>query len=365
MAVKELSWSRKEKPGIHSRRPHTRTPQSDPPPSSSQSILTSELQSILDALPPVDYAFGYGSGVFTQDSASMSGERGGKEKEELLQEEKPQVDIILAPKCLHSFHKENLELNPAHYSGLSRHLGPSYCANLNSLHPGLYFNPYCSIASSSNPDNHHIVKYGVISHFDLSNDLNNWTSFYTAGRLQKPTLPLLAPSTSLTDALNNNLISAISAGILVSSPPSTSATTVKRVKLHKWISSLSYLGDVRTSLNFEDPRKVEKLTTSKGSDMRFRDLYKAPLEELKEKGLIDFDEKDVTFDVSPRSIMGMIETLPPTLSRLAGREEVKRTLAGIVRGSSLKQTVKGVITAGGGRAIKYGWAKFLKGRKRK
>jgi len=43
----------------------------------------------------------------------------------------------------------------------------------------MFFNPLCTVNNRS-------VKYGVISHDDLLQDLREWSSLYVAGRMMKP-----------------------------------------------------------------------------------------------------------------------------------------------------------------------------------
>jgi mitochondrial translocator assembly and maintenance protein 41 len=93
-----------------------------------------------------------------------------------------------------------------------------------------------------------LVKYGVIETEDLLDDLYNWTSFYCAGRFQKPVL-VLKSDAQVQAAVDRNLLSALAMGILLS--PERYSDQDLFVK----IAGLSYLGDVRMRFA-ENPKKV-------------------------------------------------------------------------------------------------------------
>lgn len=82
-----------------------------------------ELCSVLDGLPPVQHAFGYGSGVMPQplESKKYSGrnETGGGE----AQRAGSVVDFVFAVDSPLEWHAENMALNPHHYAGHLRMLG--------------------------------------------------------------------------------------------------------------------------------------------------------------------------------------------------------------------------------------------------
>ena len=81
------------------------------------------------------------------------------------------------------------------------------------------------------------------------------------------------------------------------------------------------------------------------------------------RGLIGLESGGgVSFSTGPGGLKAAISALPPALARADTPAAVRAGLAKIVRGGSLKQTAKGLLTAGLGRGFRYGWAKFLKGR---
>jgi translocator assembly and maintenance protein 41 len=67
------------------------------------------------------------------------------------------------------------------------------------------------------------MKYGVVDQEDLLRDLTQWESLYLAGRLHKPTLPLLSTPDKFASAQDQNLQAAVAALLLLM--PSSSETT--------------------------------------------------------------------------------------------------------------------------------------------
>lgn len=59
-----------------------------------------------------------------------------------------------------------------------------------------------------------VIKYGVIRTSDLVKDLSTWSSFYTAGRMQKPVLQL-QESLAVLKAQERNLDSALRLALLL------------------------------------------------------------------------------------------------------------------------------------------------------
>ena len=177
--------------------------------------------------------------------------------------ESPQIDVILSPFSLLDFHAANLSRNSDHYS--TSLLPASAVSSINALGPGLWFNPYCSIVEGGKT---YVVKYGVVQKDRLVDDLREWSSFYAAGRMQKPTLGIIKDG-EVAAAQKRNLESAVLAALVVNSGALPAGQNeVARPALYGWIAGLSYMGDIRVSVGFEDPKKVSKLTTSAGAPER-------------------------------------------------------------------------------------------------
>lgn len=90
-----------------------------------------EYATIFRALPPVDFAFAYGSGVFKQ--AGYDSEQPPLQQQELQLQQHygrlPMLDLMLAVKSPTEWHASNLQRNPGHYSVL-RWLGPEAIARI-------------------------------------------------------------------------------------------------------------------------------------------------------------------------------------------------------------------------------------------
>jgi len=135
------------------------------------------VQSVCDTLkqtlPTTQFQMAYGSAVYRQAGYAAA--------------DKPMVDFIVAVDDPKSWHEENLAKNPGHYSFL-RYFGASSIAKIQDTAAGIYFHPYIKLHDPSHgaekPDSVS-VKYGVISVSALKEDLLNWTSLYSAGRLHK------------------------------------------------------------------------------------------------------------------------------------------------------------------------------------
>jgi translocator assembly and maintenance protein 41 len=84
-----------------------------------------ELRSVLDGLPPVQHAFGYGSGVMPQPQPKQQhkndNENNGQEQARRVAG--TVVDFVFAVDSPREWHAENMARNPHHYAGHLRVLG--------------------------------------------------------------------------------------------------------------------------------------------------------------------------------------------------------------------------------------------------
>ena len=132
------------------------------------------LSSILSKFPPVSFGIAYGSAVFKQTTKN----------------ENNMLDLVFAVDNTKEWHKENLKINPNHYSCL-KYLGLDAISYVQDSGASIYYN-------SDWPD----LKYGIISKSALVRDLTNWDTYYIAGRMQKPVLWL----TESEDIRKSNLV---------------------------------------------------------------------------------------------------------------------------------------------------------------
>lgn len=90
-----------------------------------QQLHEPQFESLLEELPPVEFSFAYGSGVFQQagyDPLSSPPPSGAGDYSHL-----PMLDLVFAVRNPTEWHRENLERNRHHYSAL-RFLGPEHIA---------------------------------------------------------------------------------------------------------------------------------------------------------------------------------------------------------------------------------------------
>lgn len=318
-------------------------------------------QLIIDNLPQngVSLAFGYGSKIVKQINNRFG--------------DNDMLDFIIAVDNPYEWHSNNYKRNPGHYSfvryfpnniGLIVDLQERYGAKI-------YYNPYVKIGT-------HSIKYGIIKTDHLIDDLQNWTTLYVAGRLHKPVRFIQDWShrnKQLGTELSSNKESAIKAGLL------QLPETFKRIDLYKTITGLSYAGDFRMWFG-ENKNKVGNIVNAQFE--QFDQLY-TPL--LKRKDSIQWDEARKVFhqDLSPPVVLRNLESLPKNVRNTICRSHsesarsiesniilnslsksvicdqvVSCAIASIVRRSSFSQSLKGVLSAGLIKSLKYSQKKILK-----
>ncbi|CCD24950.1 putative phosphatidate cytidylyltransferase NDAI_0E01340 [Naumovozyma dairenensis CBS 421] len=271
--------------------------------------LQFELESILNQFnAPIKYAFGYGSGVFEQTGYNIK--------------EKPQIDMIFGVTHPSHFHSLNMRQNPDHYSTL-KYFGSEFIAKFQDIGAGIYFNPFVKI-------NGHEVKYGIVSMKMLLKDLATWNTFYLAGRLQKPVKIL---KNDLRVQYWNQLNLKAAATIAKHLTLQKNNGKFDEFEFYKEITGISYLGDIRYVLGAENPNKVQNIVDKNFT--RFQSYYE-PI------------YKDVVINNSSYLPVGF--TINNTTRKLRGR----------ISRSSILQTLKGILTAGPAKSLRYAWAKKMK-----
>ncbi|RPA92443.1 Mmp37-domain-containing protein [Choiromyces venosus 120613-1] len=326
---------------------------------------------------PIRYAFAYGSGVFSQGGSSSS-------------KKKPMIDLIFGVTYSQHWHSLNLAQHPEHYSFLGR-MGSRVVSHVqDDFGAGVYFNPYIEINGT-------ILKYGITNHKTLLHDLQTWETLYLSGRLQKP-VKILRDDPEIRLANHQNLLSALRTALLLL------PETFSERELYTTIAGISYTGDPRMSLWSENPNKVRDIVGNQLS--QFRRLYApivAQLPNLHIRGpWAAHAEEEVWMqqDMSPQRRANIIRRLPPSFrqklyfqyqrkfaipalefeemmvgktpdeERLVRKEggEFERRIAmdvqgvgqvvrGVVKATvawpSIVQTLKGPLTAGAGRSLRY------------
>lgn len=344
--------------------------------------LPSLYSRILNQFPQTfSLCFGYGSGVKQQSNNQDSNTPGHSNM----------IDLIYCVDDANAWHKTNLLMNPSHYSGL-KYLGYNSVASFQENYGAkVYFNTLVPF------DEKITIKYGVVSSKDLITDLLEWSDLYLAGRLHKPVEIIKEPSSAeLRTALQLNLQSAVHASLLIL------PETFTEFEFYSTISKLSYGGDFRMIFG-ENKHKVQNIVAPQLN--QFRNLYKSFLITLSD--YVDFPELKVhqiadeskalesashdsivlycSQDTCPLARLHHLNQLPrwpqKALTRYWNRgklrqdtEDVLRAIAydpncgviveecinSIVWRSSIRQSLKGIITAGLLKSVKYSGKKIFK-----
>lgn len=323
----------------------------------------SELETtILNNIPQtgVSLIFGYGSRVVKQS---------GQQKPSEL------IDIIIATDSPFQWHQENYHRNRQHYSFI-KYL-PNAIEKITKIQEcygaQVYFNPFVKVDNL-------LVKYGVIKTDHLINDLKHWDKLYIAGRLHKPVEFIVNTcdrNEPLRTAIRFNKESAIRVATL--HLPEVFDST----QLYKTITNLSYNGDLRMMFG-EDKNKIENIVSSQKD--RFDQLY-LPIIKSSFSETVQWNEGKQIFtqDLSSGALLKNIKLLPlkvrRTLCKIHAKEArtlesdaalasvarsincdkiIALALATIVRQSSTSQSIKGLLTAGVLKSLKYSQRKLAK-----
>ncbi|KAF8516321.1 mitochondrial matrix Mmp37-domain-containing protein [Hysterangium stoloniferum] len=312
---------------------------------------------------PIRYAFAYGSGVFEQD---------GYQKHD---PDRPMLDFMFAVSHPGHWHSINLARNPSHYALHARLFGSDFVSRMQALGPGVWFNPYVTINGVT-------VKYGVTSIDTLCSDLLSWRTLYLAGRMHKP-LRIIRDDARVRLTQQVNLTSALRTALL------TLPTHFTERELFERIAGISYSGDPRMVLPAENRHKVSNIV-SKQAD-QFRELYRrlaVGLPGVKWEAVGGGVEQEG----DPKTRVLHLRKLPAELLDRVDRWYALRTeelgmpgkeadeaaywvaMAGharlgtvimdemknIVRYPATVQTVKGLVSAGIGKSVRYGTGKMAK-----
>ena len=296
--------------------------------------------------------FAYGSGVFRQE--------GHKDTKDNM------TDFIFAVHDTELWHKENLAKHPNHYSTMAKLMGPAAIRNCQEEWGArLYFNTLV-------PWGKGMIKYGVISRRDLLNDLKELETLYVAGRLHKPVNIIeQEEDMELKEALRTNLNYATHAALLLL------PEKFREEELFLTVAGLSYTGDFRMVVG-EDRNKVANIVRPQMD--RFRELYKGRLLEVTPHLHISHGG-DCVQDMSSEGRVGHLTRLPSgirdkvlamhtnnknnmqveeVLLHPDCSQAVAKAVGQVVAGVDKSQAAKGILTAGGKKAVIYSWAKVQK-----
>lgn len=303
------------------------------------------------------FCFAYGSAVKPQT--------GNQNKQNM-------IDLIYCVDNSYRWHGANMEINPSHYSAL-RFLGKGFVARYQeNWGANVYFNTLVEMKEENI-----MIKYGVVSQKDLIADLLDWNNLYLSGRLHKPIEIIKQTNSSqLQNALQANLRSAVHTALLLL------PDTFSEYDFYYAISNISYAGDFRMTFG-ENKNKVKNIV---GPQLHsFRELYKPILKQF--HAYVDFPTIDGNChqDLHPETKFHHLMQLPMVPQQRIVKfwnhggvhqdmEEVLRALAYDIDGaiilsqilkhivwqSSVRQSLKGILTAGLIKSVRYSANKILK-----
>jgi len=283
------------------------------------------------------------------------------------------LDFMFAVTHPAHFHSINMQQHPSHYPLHARILGSSYVSRVEEMGPGVWFNAYIPMKDVT-------IKYGVTTIDNLCSDLLNWNTLYLAGRMHKP-LRIIKDDARVRLTQQVNLTSAVRAALL------TLPEEFSETELFERITGISYSGDPRMYLPAENRGKVGNIVRKQGP--QFKELYHRLVVGL--PGVHwPVEVSTIQQDVSARARAAHLKKLPSGLltkvksnyartlaispeleadesvywSRLAGDEKLPLVLAeemsGIVRYPATVQSLKGIVSAGLGKSMRYSAAKVGK-----
>lgn len=322
-------------------------------------------RNILSQFPRDDfkYCFCYGSGVFKQSgyNSKPSATR--------------MIDLVFVVDNVSNFHENNMRHRSWHYSAL-KYLGPNSVARFQQQWGAkIYYNTLIYHAEEDVT-----YKYGVISRDDFVTDLLDWCHLYISGRLHKPVAELhKCPADDILTALRNNLYSAVHVALL------TLPENFTEIEFYQTIANISYKGDFRMLFG-EDKNKVKNIVVPQIE--YFRELYSGVVLSLNDFLHVPANTTSVNCqqNLSPEARWHHLNNLPRVpqkqlvkhynklgrvrrdteeiLQTMSYEPEIgallERILKDIVFKSSVRQSLKGIITAGIVKSVRYSGRKVYK-----
>ena len=112
-------------------------------------------------------------------------------RRQLLKNQTPAIDLILAVKDSKEFHEENLVMNKHHYTYFVRSTRGKVVHKIQQMGARMHFNHMeidnGYVKEISNGDQSNIMlRYGVINMDDMLRDLQYWETLLTSSFMQRP-----------------------------------------------------------------------------------------------------------------------------------------------------------------------------------
>jgi len=230
--------------------------------------------------------------------------------------------------------------------------------------------------------NQTLFKYGVIKKSHFINDLLDWDHLYVSGRLQKPIKTISFDHTSEDDLKNLETIMKINRQSAIHACLLQLPEEFTEEELYLTLVGLSYQGDFRMIIG-EDKNKIKNIV--KAQLPLFNQLYQGYLDNLIETNILQIKDKKMIRDCNPRSVLHSLNLLPKRVQqklylefnktgKLFDIDDVlialsrsyeyptylQKSLRQIVQRSSIRQSAKGLLTAGLIKSSKYSLLKMIK-----
>lgn len=259
-----------------------------------------------------------------------------------------QIDTILAVNDTFEWHKKNYALNKKDYCKKGyfflQSKSSDYLTKINYM--------------SYLKDHNNMFKIGVISKKNLEDDLLNWRHGIISGRCQKP-IELIKSDSSLDYAIKMNRLNALRSSLIL-----LSQTECQEIDLYKTICSLSYKGDIRMRLRFENPNKINNIVN--GSFDEFKSIYSSLND--------DYYKINGNLKINTHKLLNEVNQLPITLQEHLSKyfdnldnltendiEKLKHLIELYFRKLNLKssivQPIKGIVTNSNLKVLKYAFEK--------
>ena len=268
------------------------------------------------------FAFAYGSGAFPQE-----GHNGEK-----------QIDFIFAVENPYEWHKENFRKHKKDYSLLGRIVlkNEKIFNKIQNMGADIWYHTFIPFEGEE-------IKYGVMSLEALERDLEHWDKLYVAGRLQKPVNKVRSTQT-IDELITKNQKAALNLSLLMLPEQFTAE------QLYTTIASISYIGDSRMAIG-ENPQKVQNIVS--GNISGFEEIY-LPIIEASE---LEVGEQYIRKTKQNSYYFGLlhpaIKIKEDQFWNLNKNTNLEDAIIQIVKKPTKGQTVKGIVTSGILKSLRY------------
>ncbi len=298
-----------------------------------------KIEQFVNTLPETLAVIGYGSGVIPQDSRI---------------EAKKQIDLFIVVDDKVKWNKDNIIKNPNYYSMISKLFFYNTNEKIQNIGAKICYIPFIDYNGDT-------YKIGVLDKKDLIADLEKWESFYLAGRFQKNIL-FVNMNDSILNAIKLNREMALLCALLLLPEEEKNLKS-----LYKKICSLSYVGDIRNGVA-EDKEKIDNLVKDR---KKYEEIYGTNTKYFhvvddQDNIEINYQEIFNNIHILPTELLNSIRALElkESLDEKTGmemRELILHYFKKINKQASMKQSIKGILTAGPVNSSKYVYAKLQKG----